>query len=256
VEAVFAAETAGIEPGSGVPSVGRAWAILGAYLGCQLVVQTILGAIIGARIAAESGGAADAEAFATALQSLAGPGACVAGAVAGLAVLRMAWLSPRRVSVVPAWLAPAATHELVAAGLAGIALGLTYLFSAGWAFPMEATVARGPLSSMATAPASRQWLWAAFAVLCAPAIEEIMFRGVLLTSLQRAWGTLCAAAVVTAIFVMLHAGEAATYPPALVAIGAIGILTLGLRLRTGRIGPAVSAHAGYNLVIVIHAMTL
>ena len=81
-------------------------------------------------------------------------------------------------------------------------------------------------------------------------------RGVLLTSLQRAWGTLCAAVVVTAIFVVLHAAEAATYPPALVAIGAIGVLTLCLRLRSGRIGPAVSAHVGYNLVIVLHALTL
>jgi membrane protease YdiL (CAAX protease family) len=140
--------------------------------------------------------------------------------------------------------------------VAGMMLATAYVYVGDSFFPLDATVQAGPLASMAQSPGSRQWLWAAFAVLCAPAIEEILFRGVMLTALQRAWGTICAAIVVSLIFVALHAGEAAGYPPAMVAIGAIGLLTLALRLRTGKIAPAIAAHAGYNLVIVANALVL
>ena len=209
------------------------------------------------RIAVESGGAADAEAFAMALQSLAGPGACVAGAAAGLAVLRML---PRnldaraRAAVSVSWWAPTGAREMILPAVAGMLLATAYVYLGDSFYAVDATVRSGPLASMAQAPGSRQWLWAAFAVLCAPAIEEILFRGVMLTALQRAWGTICAAAVVSLIFVALHAGEAAGYPPAMIAIGAVGILTLMVRLRTGKIAPAISAHAGYNLVIVVSAL--
>jgi len=241
------------------PGLGRAWKIFGVYLLLQALVQSVLGAVIGARIALESGGAADAEAFAMALQSLAGPGACVAGAAAGLAVLRM--LPRRRDDGAPAavdasWWAPAGLWEMAPPAVAGMVVAAAYVHFGDAYYPLDATVQQGPLASMAQSPGSRQWLWAAFAVLCAPAVEEILFRGVMLTALQRAWGTICAAAVVSLVFVALHAGEAAGYPPAMFAIGAIGILTLTLRLRTGKIAPAISAHAGYNLVIVANALIL
>jgi len=241
------------------PGLGRAWKIFGVYLLLQALVQSILGAVIGARIAVESGGVADAEAFAAALQSLAGPGACVAGAAAGLAVLRMlprGFDAQARQAVAVSWWAPAGLREMTPPALAGMLLASAYVYVGDVFYPVDATVQQGPLASMAQSPGSRQWLWAAFAVLCAPAIEEILFRGVMLTALQRAWGTICAAAVVSLIFVALHAGEAAGYPPAMVAIGAVGVLTLMLRLRTGKIAPAIAAHAGYNLVIVVNALML
>jgi membrane protease YdiL (CAAX protease family) len=241
------------------PGVGRAWKIFAVYLLLQALVQSILGAVIGARIAMETGGAATAEAFAEALQALAGPGACVAGAAAGLAVLRML---PRvrderaRDAVNASWWGPAGLREMLLPAVVGMTLASTYVYVGDSFYPVDATVRNGPLASMAQSPGSRQWLWAAFAVLCAPAIEEILFRGVLLTALQRAWGTICAAAVVSLIFVTLHAGESAGYPPAMIAIGAVGLLTLVLRLRTGKIAPAIAAHAGYNLVIVLNALVL
>ena len=241
------------------PGVGRAWGIFGSYLFFQVLVQSVLGAVIGARIAVETGSAADGEAFAMALQALAGPGACVAGAVAGLAVLRML---PRirddraGTAVCASWWAPTRANEMILPALAGMLLAAAYLYVGDSLYRLDATVQAGPLASMAQSSGSRQWLWAAFAVLCAPAIEEILFRGVLLTALQRAWGTLCAGAVVSLIFVALHAGEAAGYPPALLAIGGVGVMTLTLRLRTGKVGPAISAHAGYNLVIVVNALMI
>lgn len=239
------------------PGLGRAWKIFGVYLLLQAVVQSILGAVIGARIAVESGGAASAESFAMALQSLAGPGACVAGAAAGLAVIRMLPRIPGTpMAVNVSWWAPARLREMMIPAVAGMALASMYVYVGDAFFPLDATVQAGPLASMAHSPGSRQWLWAAFAVLCAPAVEEILFRGVMLTALQRAWGTICAAVVVSLIFVALHAGEAAGYPPAMIAIGAVGLLTLTLRLRTGKIAPAIAAHAGYNLVIVANALML
>jgi membrane protease YdiL (CAAX protease family) len=159
-----------------------------------------------------------------------------------------------RKMVCASWWAPARAKEMILPAFAGMVLATGYICAGDSFYPLDATVGSGPLASMAQSSSARQWLWAAFAVICAPAVEEILFRGVLLTALQRAWGTLCAGVVVSLIFVALHAGEAAGYPPALLAIGGVGVLTLVLRLRTGTIGPAISAHAGYNIVIVANAL--
>jgi len=53
---------------------------------------------------------------------------------------------------------------------------------------------------------SRQWLWAASPSLRAGDRRDL-FRGVMLTALQRAWGNDLRATVVSLIFVALHAGE-------------------------------------------------
>ena len=103
---------------------------------------------------------------------------------------------------------------------------------------------------MAAAPGTHRILWAAFAVGCAPAIEEIVFRGALFTTLTRMWGAACGGLIVTSAFVALHAGELGGYPPAMFAVTALALLALGFRIRTGGVAAAIAAHTGYNLVIV------
>jgi membrane protease YdiL (CAAX protease family) len=240
-------------------STKRSFAVFGVYLFAQLLVQALVGIVVGTRLAIETSGTADAEALAAAIQALGGPGACVSGALAGLAVLRMLPASATVSSLdVPAdaALARSARSRLEALlwpFAAGVMLAVVYVTAAKLFYPPTADLNAGPFAGMAGSPGVHRALWATFAVCCAPAIEEVVFRGALFTALRRIWGGLSAGFVVTAAFVALHASELGGYPPAMIAVTSLALLALALRVRTGTVAAAIAAHAGYNLAIVINS---
>ena len=240
-------------------STKRSFAIFGIYLFAQLLVQTLVGIVVGTRLALETSGTADAEALAAAIQALGGPGACVSGALAGLAVIRaLPRALPTGAVELAAQTEPSASarrrlEAVLWPFAAGVLLALCYVTAAKLLYPPTAELDAGPFAGMAGSPGIHRALWATFAVCCAPAIEEVVFRGALFTALRRLWGTISAGVVVTAAFVALHASELGGYPPAMIAVASLAVLALALRVRTGGIAAAIAAHAGYNLAIVINS---
>lgn len=93
----------------------------------------------------------------------------------------------------------------------------------------------------------------AFAVILAPVVEEIAFRGIALGCLlARGWSPLTAAALTSAGFAAVHMQYA---PVALIPVFAAGLLFAWLRIRSGSIGPAIVAHASANaLALVLFAV--
>lgn len=97
------------------------------------------------------------------------------------------------------------------------------------------------------------------AVLFAPLIEEIVFRGVLLRALRRRGKTVAIVASAI-IFAAVHladlrtdrffAAVAVAIPPLLI----LGAVLAWITLRTGRIGPAIFLHSGWNLLAVLVLM--
>lgn len=86
--------------------------------------------------------------------------------------------------------------------------------------------------------------------LLAPLWEEVLFRGLLLRSLHRRFGAVPAVLLSSAAFGALHVqpGRGA----ALVLLtGTLGVLLAVVTLRTGRLGPAVVAHAVFNATTVL-----
>jgi membrane protease YdiL (CAAX protease family) len=243
-------------------STRRGLAVLGVYLFTQALVQTLVGVVVGTRLALATQGTADATALATAIQSLGGPGSCVAGAIAGLAVLR-AMPRDHAIDTPGALSSPGYAVETFQpateiaftmwAFVSGALLALCYIIAAIAMYPPEASSSAGPFASMAGTPGVHRFLWAAFAVTCAPAIEEVVFRGAVFTALERVWGALWGGIVVTSAFVALHASELGAYPPAMIAVTLLSLLALGLRIRSGGVAAAIAAHTGYNLVIVTNS---
>jgi uncharacterized protein len=96
---------------------------------------------------------------------------------------------------------------------------------------------------------------AVLTIVCAPLFEELFFRGVVLRGLLVAWRTVpawigvAAAVVVDAgVFGLAHLGTDAWYQlPGLVFLGVVLCL---LAIRSGRLGPSVFTHAGFNLLAV------
>lgn len=91
------------------------------------------------------------------------------------------------------------------------------------------------------------WVTVGSAAVAAPLFEEAVYRGLLQGALVRATGRPWVAIVATsAIFAGVHLGAVPVYGlPTLFVLGvALGVATE----RTGRIGPGVMMHAGFNVV--------
>ena len=83
-------------------------------------------------------------------------------------------------------------------------------------------------------------------VVGAPIIEELFFRGLLMRSLERRWGTSAAVLVSSAVFGAVHLQLVQL--PALILFGLVAAV---LTVRSGRLGPAIFAHVAFNAVAVI-----
>lgn len=83
-------------------------------------------------------------------------------------------------------------------------------------------------------------------VLGAPIVEEVFYRGLFLSALERAMSPLAALALSSVVFGAVHLQPLQF--PALVMFGAVAAL---LVQRTGRLGPAVAAHVGFNMTTVV-----
>jgi CAAX protease family protein len=93
------------------------------------------------------------------------------------------------------------------------------------------------------------------AVTTAPLVEEIVYRGLLYSALQRTMGSLRAVVVVAGLFAGLHVLQ---YWPNAGAISSIALLSVALtvvRARTGRLLPCYVIHFVFNgiqsLIIVV-----
>ena len=89
------------------------------------------------------------------------------------------------------------------------------------------------------------------AVLVAPVLEELLFRGVVLQGLMLRTGFWPAALVSSVCFGAFHATAAGVEAvPIVVATAVFGLGLCVLTRRTGRLGPAIGVHALRNAVAV------
>lgn len=96
------------------------------------------------------------------------------------------------------------------------------------------------------------------AVLVAPVVEELAFRGVVLRGLMRRMGFWPAALISSGLFAVLHAPGAAhlaAIPLLLTTIMLFAVLQCLLVRRTGRLAPAIGVHALMNLLVTVLAVT-
>ncbi len=94
------------------------------------------------------------------------------------------------------------------------------------------------------------------AVVMAPFLEEVLFRGMLFPALRRRWRFTPAALAVTVLFTALHGVQTGGYLPALVAIAATGYALAWLREASQSLWPCVLFHMGFNFTALLPVLLL
>ena len=133
-------------------------------------------------------------------------------------------------------------------GLVAQVLGNLLYLPVYWLTDVTSDDVSGPaktLTDKASGNAGGVLLLILVTVVMAPIVEELFFRGLVLRSAERRWGTGWAIAFSSLLFGITHF-ELLQLPP-LALFGAIAAL---LTVRTGRLGPAIWAHVGFNALAV------
>lgn len=90
------------------------------------------------------------------------------------------------------------------------------------------------------------WALAAFGVLVAPVVEEIVFRGFLFAALERVHGSGFALAATSAVFALVHGGQYCWQWQRLAILFWVGLALGAVRARTRSTKAAALVHAAYN----------
>lgn len=144
---------------------------------------------------------------------------------------------------------PGSPRHIAEGLIYGAVLGAAYLAVALALTSEDGEEAMGPLTSMAATPGLPQLQWFVLALVLAPPLEELLFRGLLFGGYNHSFGPVPAALLTTFIFVILHITEAIHFLPAFLFLGALGLGALWLRLRTSSIGPPIAFHFAYNATL-------
>jgi len=86
-----------------------------------------------------------------------------------------------------------------------------------------------------------------FALVMAPLVEEVFFRGFLYAALEPVLGPWLTVFLVGMIFGTFHGLQYIGVPAALAAVTLMGLATTWLRMATGSLLPCVALHVAYNL---------
>ncbi len=94
-------------------------------------------------------------------------------------------------------------------------------------------------------------LVAGLAIFTAPLVEEVVYRGILYTGIERRWGKVASVVLVTLLFALVHFPQYRSSYAALTAILSLSLVLTLLRAVTGKLLPCVATHLVYNTVQAI-----
>lgn len=92
---------------------------------------------------------------------------------------------------------------------------------------------------------------AAFAILIAPVVEELFFRGFLFPALARPLGTVLAVGLTGGLFALLHGAQLAFAWVPLLLLFIVGVVLTVARARTKSVATTVLMHMSYNTMIFV-----
>ena len=150
-------------------------------------------------------------------------------------------------------LGPAPAAAYVAAATAALAIIGVVLLLFHFIPPDLARLQNVPMARLFTGTGWALLPPLVVALLLAPILEELVFRGIAFAGIAARFGPISAAIVTTLLFMALHAPEKLYYPPGFIDIGLMAMGAAALRLKFRSIRPAILLHILYNLGSILAA---
>jgi len=149
----------------------------------------------------------------------------------------------RRLSATLAW-QPLPAKWLLAAVVAGLLFAPAIQLLSGLIPPPERLLFDRLFTSKTAV-----WLILGMAVLIAPVVEELLFRGYIYALLERIGGTRLAVLLSGLLFGSIHFYQLSPGYFQMVLICVVGIVFSAVRARSGTVVAAIAVHFGYNLAL-------
>jgi membrane protease YdiL (CAAX protease family) len=229
--------------------------VFGVYFAVQIVVGLAAGIIAVVAVFSSGLDIKDPQVLTRAARSAMAPATVLGLALSGAMAITLSilWFKNEvkdRSKTGGAWVAGKPTAIFAGLGI-GAFVAMGYVIIVALIHKGSDAANMGPLARMAIQPGMGQMAWILTALLLAPPIEELLFRGVLFGGICRSWGAPWAAIVTTGVFILLHVNEMIHFWPAFIFVASMAAAALWLRLRTKAIAPSIAVHFGYNLVLVV-----
>ncbi|MCA9564584.1 MAG: CPBP family intramembrane metalloprotease, partial [Myxococcales bacterium] len=129
-------------------------------------------------------------------------------------------------------------------------IGLGFFLAIGAAIVLSSLPQNDSLMGELLTP-SAGLLMVAGRALLAPAVEELMFRGVIYGVIERAKGKAAAILVSAALFSVVHLAQHMGNLAPWVVVTVTGLCLSGLRGQSGSLGPSILAHVVYNATLMV-----
>lgn len=107
-----------------------------------------------------------------------------------------------------------------------------------------------PIEELLSSPGAI-YLLAAFGILVAPFVEEVVFRGYLYPVLARAWGTSAGILATALLFAAIHAQQLWGGWAQMALILLVGLILTYVRARTGSVLASYLVHLSYNATVFL-----
>ncbi len=121
--------------------------------------------------------------------------------------------------------------------LLALASLLLYFFGSGKETPLEAILRSSPLA---------RYTGAFLAAVTAPAVEELVYRGVLYSGLRKATNRAVAVTLVTFLFALVHVEQYRTNSAVILVILLLSLTLTLIRAYSGRVLPCIILHTVFN----------
>jgi membrane protease YdiL (CAAX protease family) len=128
--------------------------------------------------------------------------------------------------------------------IAGVLLAIAVQFASHW-LPTPPEL---PIDKMVRTPLDA-WMMAAFGVIVAPFVEEVLFRGLLFPALARRLGVVLSLVATSAVFGAIHAQQLAGAWIQVTLIVLVGVVLTVVRWRYHSLASSTLVHVGYNATL-------
>lgn len=94
------------------------------------------------------------------------------------------------------------------------------------------------------------------AVITAPFVEELVYRGIFYPAAARKFGRPAAIVITSALFLLVHVDQYAGTPTTMIPLGALSVVLTAFRAYSGSLLPSFALHLLFNLVQATLIMAL